>query len=222
MSNSTFIITIDGPSASGKSSVSRELAARQNWKWVSTGAFYRGLAYVAKAKGLGLSDESRLSDLATSQEWEVRMMPERTEVWMGNENVTDFIYREDVGAIASQISQIPSVRRSLLQAQRDCARGLKGLVAEGRDCGTVVFPAAQVKIYLTAHSDSRAERRAREAGMSLAETKAAQSVRDRQDSTRKSAPLAIPDKAIVVDTSEMDLAAVVDHVHQIVTQRMNK
>ncbi|MGE0761751.1 MAG: (d)CMP kinase [Bdellovibrionales bacterium] len=216
----TFVVTIDGPSASGKSSVSRELARRHGWKWVSTGAFYRGLAVVARARKVALNDEAALVALAESDVWEVRLDPNLTMVLLNGQDVTEQIYREETGADASIISQIPKVRQSLLEAQRNCAVGVKGLVAEGRDCGTVVFPDAQVKIYLTAHSENRIERRAREEGKSKDNLRAAQTKRDHQDSTRKSAPLQVPENAHVVDTSDLDLPSVIDTVDALVKEAM--
>lgn len=210
------VITIDGPAASGKSSVSRELAKSMGWKWVSTGAFYRGLAYVAQVSEADLGNESELSDLAASDCWEVVLSDERTKVFFNNEEVTDNIYKEEVGSAASQLSLYPKVRQSLLAAQRACASGSEWLVAEGRDCGTVVFPEAPVKIYLTARSEARAQRRAAEEGISVEETAKAQAERDLQDTTRKASPLQIPDMAHVIDTSTMNLEQVVEKVKSLV------
>lgn len=206
------VITIDGPAASGKSSVSRELAKRLGWQWVSTGSFYRGLAFVALQLHIDLDDVQGLSRLAHSAVWAVKMTPERTQVLFQNEEVTDQISHEDVGAFASRISHYPEVRKSLLAAQRACAQNVPGLVAEGRDCGTVVFPEAQAKVYLTASSEHRAARRAAEHGASADEIIAAQKVRDQQDSTRKAAPLQVPENALVVDTTNLSLMQVVDKV----------
>ncbi len=190
MMKKKMLITIDGPAASGKSSVSRDLAARLGWQWLSTGAFYRGLAYVARTRGVPLDDEKSLADLATSSDWRVETRPERTLVFLDDQDVTDSIYMEEVGNIASQISHYPQVRKALLEAQRQFGQGEgSGLVAEGRDCGTVIFPDAHLKIYLTAHSDSRAERRALEEGASLEKVKEAQKKRDTQDTSREAAPL---------------------------------
>lgn len=212
------VVTIDGPAASGKTSVSRELARRLGWHWVSTGAFYRGLAYAAQRLNLDLNDEELLSDLSASNKWSVEMAETQTRVHFGHQDVTDFIAQEDVGNIASKISHFPKVRQSLLNGQRQCRERTQGLVAEGRDCGTVVFPDAEVKIYLTARSENRAERRARELGLSTEQTAQAQSVRDQQDSTRKAAPLQIPPNALVVDTTDLSFEEVVqkieDHVRQ--------
>lgn len=216
------VITIDGPAASGKTSVSRELARRLGWLWVSTGAFYRGLAYVAYRLNSNLEDETALASLAVSNVWKVEMSDEKTRVYFKEQDVTDEISKEEVGNVASKISHFPKVRASLLAAQRDCQTRAVGLVAEGRDCGTVVFPEAELKIYLTARSESRAERRAKEHGGSVEELIAEQSQRDHQDSTRKAAPLQIPDQAFVVDTTQMGFEEVVAAVEKQARQALNK
>lgn len=215
------IITIDGPAASGKSSVSRELAKRLGgWSWVSTGSFYRGLGYVAQEMKTNLEDAKALAALATSDVWDVKMTPEQTVVLFKGQDVTAFTNREDVGSIASRISHYPEVRAALLAAQRKCSEGVVGLVAEGRDCGTVVFPQAEVKIYLTARGESRASRRASEHGEDPSRILEAQKVRDAQDSSRKVAPLAVPENALVVDTSDLDFLGVVEKVEAYVRENL--
>lgn len=214
------IITIDGPAASGKTSVSRELARRHGWNWVSTGAFYRGLAYVALETGVDLEDEKALAELCLSDIWSVRMTEETTLVYLGDLDVTAEIFREETGNAASKISSYPSVRQNLLQAQRNCAKEGQWMVAEGRDCGTVVFPKARVKIYLTAAQESRAARRAQEQGKSLEETQKLQKIRDHQDSSRAAAPMQAADDALLVDTSQMNLQQVVDHVDGLVRKEL--
>lgn len=213
------VITIDGPAASGKTTVSRELAKRLGWSWVSTGAFYRGLAYVAHRLKYDLNDEAALAELAGSSKWHVEMNEHGTLVFLGNEDVTAFINAEDVGNIASKISHFPEVRKALLAPQRSCQDKTEGLVAEGRDCGTVVFPTAELKIYLTARSENRAERRARDQGLSVQETAAAQAQRDQQDSNRKIAPMKVPENAFVVDTTELDLPEVVGKIESFIKNR---
>jgi cytidylate kinase len=216
------VVTIDGPAASGKTSVSRELARRLGWFWVSTGAFYRGLAYVAQRMNLDLQDEKQLSELSKSPVWRVEMAESKTRVYFEEEDVTDEIAREDVGNIASKVSHFPKVRAGLLEGQRDCQARTEGLVAEGRDCGTVVFPGAEVKIYLTARSENRAERRAKEQGLSAESLMEEQNQRDLQDSTRKAAPLQIPENAFVVDTTSMNFDQVVNEVEKLVRQALRK
>lgn len=209
-----FVVTIDGPAASGKSSVSRELAKRLDFSWVSTGAFYRGLAFVALKKQIDLDDVTSLEILCENKEWEISLKPDKTYVYFENQDVTDQINHEDVGSFASRISHYPVVRQALLKKQRDCALGKKGLVAEGRDCGTVVFPQAQVKVYLTASSEFRAQRRALEHGTDIQEVADSQKLRDLQDSSRKTAPLQIPENSLVIDTTHLSLSQVVDKVEE--------
>lgn len=214
------IITIDGPAASGKSSVSRELARKLNWKWVSTGAFYRGLAYVAmregllKQNGVGLTfDTQALTKLAQSKVWEVRLDEDQTRVFYKGQDITAEIHAEENGTRASSVSQDSAVRLALLDNQRNCARDVAGLVAEGRDCGTVVFPNALLKIYLTASQEERAIRRAKEQGVDVKAIQSQQVARDQRDSSRAAAPLQIPPNAKVVDSGGMNLSEVVQTVY---------
>ncbi|MFZ3229755.1 MAG: (d)CMP kinase [Pseudobdellovibrio sp.] len=215
-----YVITIDGPAASGKSSVSREIAKTFGIPWVSTGAFYRGLAYAALRQDIALTDREKLSELAMSNQWRVEMTPQNTVVWFGQEDVTEQIGQEGVGNAASIVSNYPEIRESLLDLQRNCALGVKGLVAEGRDCGTVIFPRAEVKIYITASSEHRATRRAQELGLDQKEMVQQQEQRDRQDSTRKVAPLQIPQDAFVIDTTELTFDEVVSQVNAFVASKI--
>jgi len=207
------VVTIDGPAASGKSSVSRELARRLGWKWVSTGAFYRGLAFVASKENVTATpDLVALSGAGNI--WRVRLDDDQTRVFYKDKDVTNEILSEDNGSRASQVSQIPEVRKALLQNQRDCANEVPGLVAEGRDCGTVVFPDALLKVYLTASQEERAARRAREHGLSFEQIHSQQKVRDQQDSSRAAAPMQVPPNARVVDSNGLELSQVVDRIHE--------
>jgi len=215
----SLVITIDGPAASGKSSVSREVASHLGWSWVSTGAFYRGLAYFAKAKGVALESEEALVEACKSDSWKVHLSSEKTLVFCDGKDVTESIYSDAVGTVASQVSQFPLVRKQLLQAQRNCAYGVN-LIAEGRDCGTVVFPEADLKFYITASGKDRAQRRAMEEGKTIAEVEQSQTVRDQQDTQRKSSPLQIPENAHVVDTSDMDLQQVVRKVEETIKETL--
>lgn len=216
-----FIITIDGPAASGKSSVSRDLAQRLKCSWVSTGAFYRGLAYVAQRLGVNLTDSAGLAELVDSPDWKVAVGLDRTSVFYMKEDVTDLLAQESVGNAASQISHYPDVRKALLAQQRKCGEIKPGIVAEGRDCGTVIFPNADAKIYLTASSEHRAARRAQELGMSESELQKQQHQRDHQDSTRKVAPLQIPEQALVIDTTHLNLKEVVDQIEIYVRSKLD-
>lgn len=215
-----YVITIDGPAASGKSSVSRELSKKLGIPWVSTGAFYRGLAYVAQQMKTDLDHPIALSELCFSKMWKIVMTTEKTQVWFNNQDVTDKISHEDVGNIASKISHFPEVRQSLLDHQRNCALESQGLIAEGRDCGTVVFPWAEAKIYLTARSEDRASRRAQELGLDKDVLQIQQKQRDIQDATRKVAPMQVPEDALVVDTSELTLEDVVEKAYAYIQKKL--
>ena len=216
-----MVITIDGPAASGKSSVSRELARRLGWNWVSTGAFYRGLAYVALQKHIDLNDVNSLVSLIADPVWSVRLTPQKTSVIFKDQDVTEQIAHEEVGNYASKISHYPEVRQMLLNNQRVLSEGPDGLIAEGRDCGTVVFPEAKIKVYLTASSENRAARRAAELGLEQKDLVEAQKKRDEQDSTRKAAPLQIPENALVLDSTTLSLNEVVEKVEFFVKNKLS-
>lgn len=220
MSETLTVITVDGPAASGKSSVSRAIAKHLDWSWVSTGAFYRGLGLAALELQIDLDDSLELVNLAKNRQiWSVQMQPADTQVFFGQKDVTHLIGHEDVGAIASRISQQAQVREALLQAQRDCyPKSQCRLVAEGRDCGTVVFPQAVSKIYLIADEFKRATRRALEQGAEIEEISQMQRQRDHQDQNRKVAPLVMARGAHLIDTSELNLEQVVQKVLTLVTQ----
>lgn len=211
-----FVVTIDGPAASGKTSVSRELAKNLGWKWVSTGAFYRGLALLVVKNNGNIHDEDSVVALNNKIPWRVNLGEQRTEVFISDVDVTDDIYSEKMGELASVISQFPKVRKELLEAQRQCARQGFGLVAEGRDCGTVVFPEAEVKVYLEANSKDRAQRRALEQGAKVSHVQKSQLKRDEQDMNRKLAPLQVPENAISIDTSDLTLEEVTQKILNIV------
>jgi CMP/dCMP kinase len=215
---SPFVVTIDGPAASGKTTVSRELARKLGFQWVSTGAFYRGLAFAATYLNYDLGDEAKIAELAQSDRWAVKMTPEETQVYFDGKDVTAMITREKVAAAASQISQYPLVRHELLPLQQACWDGKNGLVAEGRDCGTTVFPQAELKVYLTARSEDRAKRRADQRGEDVNTVKAEQIARDQRDTKRASSPLQVAEKSKVLDTSDMNLTEVVEKIFEWVDE----
>ena len=210
--NGTNLITIDGPAASGKSSVSRMVAHELGWPWVSTGAFYRGLALATMEQDLDPMDEAGVVALAEAKTWSVEMRPGDTGVFINGADKTEQIAGEEVGGLASRLSQSQGVRKALLQRQRDCYDPLRGLVAEGRDCGTVLFPQAITKVYLTANASLRAKRRREQQGQNQEETEALQKVRDKQDSERKFAPMRVADGALTIDSSYLSLEEVVAEV----------
>ncbi len=214
------VVTIDGPAASGKSSVSRELARRLGWRWVSTGSFYRGLAWAANEVGLDLTDETTLVQFAASDRWKIDLTPQITRFYLDGVDRTDEINKEAVGTLASKISSYPRVRLALLDAQRQCATLNQGLIAEGRDCGTVVFPRAEVKVFLTARAEDRAQRRALEEGRSLEAMISEQQQRDSQDASRKAAPMVAPKDAHQIDTTSLSLEQVIEKIHGLVLEAL--
>lgn len=216
------IVTIDGPAASGKTSVSRELARRLGWSWVSTGAFYRGLAYLAHIKNANLESEPDIVALVKSGDLHIKLTDEQTRVVVSGRDATDDISKESIGSIASKISSYPKVRQALLQAQRDCALGVQGLVAEGRDCGTVVFPHAVVKFFLTAKAEDRAARRAKDEGRDTEALVKEQKVRDIQDASRKTAPMQASEDSHTIDTTTLSFDEVVSRVEKLVRERVKR
>ncbi len=220
--NITKVITIDGPSASGKTSVSRKLASTLDWNWVSTGAFYRAIALIVKKKQLDPLDESRIVDLIMMNQqknWDVIMQSEKTAVYLNGEDVSDKAFSANLSDLASQISALPKVREVLLQPQRDCLKKAhKGLIAEGRDCGTVVFPDAQLKIYLTASQIIRGKRRALEEDLEDKDVLSHHIKRDSRDMQRNIAPLKMAKDALVIDTTQMDIDATVHLILKMVSQ----
>lgn len=217
-----YVVTIDGPAASGKTSVSRDVASSFGWKWVSTGAFYRGLAVVALKEKIDFENETALVTLAKSPVWSVEMNALETTVLHYGNRINADINLDETGMYASKISQYPLVRQALLPLQRACASPNHVLIAEGRDCGTVVFPTALMKIYLTANSDSRAQRRSIENTGSFEVVRTLQAERDKSDKGRAVAPLQIPDGATVIDSSSMDRDAVVSKAKALVIEAFTK
>jgi len=208
------IVVIDGPAGSGKSTVSRLLAARLGYLYLDTGALYRTVAYLAGRFGIREEDEAALVELVRGAD--IRLCQSGTDmrVEVGGEDVTAYLREEEVGIRASRISALPGVREMLLPVQR--AVGVNGgIVAEGRDMGTVVFPDAEVKFYLDADEEERIARRFREVaagGGKPKEGKVAEDLRrrDRQDKERRAAPLRPHEKAIIIDTTNMSIPRVVE------------
>ena len=214
------LITIDGPAASGKSSLSRSLARKLQWKWVSTGAFYRALGLMAFKKNVDQHSESDLVELLRKFELKVLPDPVQTQVFIDGQMCSfEEIYSVDNGTRASNVSRFPKIREAVLDLQRNCYAA-PGLIAEGRDCGTVIFPEAQLKIYLVANAEARASRRSgeKEDGKSVEEVKKALKIRDDQDGGRKAAPMEAADDAWVLDSSDLSL----EEVSELVFERASK
>jgi cytidylate kinase len=212
------VITIDGPSASGKGTISSLVAQALGWQMLDSGALYRLVGYAALKQSIALDDTTSLERIA--RELDVRFIAgvngQETKIYLGDENVTLAIRTEESGKAASTVAAHPQVRSALLARQR-AFQQLPGLVADGRDMGTVVFPGAVLKIFLTASAEERAKRRYKqlmEKGISanLAQLFDEIAERDKRDSQRDTAPLKPANDAVELDTTHMTIPEVVDRI----------
>ncbi len=206
------IITIDGPAGSGKSTVAKLLAQELGLLYLDTGALYRAVAYKMMVSGLDGSSESALGTLLAKTSIILKKNHAGLAVWVDREDVSQKIRTEEIAVLASTASAISLVRKALLPIQRACGEEA-GLVAEGRDMGTVVFPDAYSKFYLHASPEVRSRRRyleliAKGLRPEAEEIKASIVLRDRQDRERSVSPLRIPDQATVIDSTELSIPEV--------------
>jgi cytidylate kinase len=204
----SFVVTIDGPAAAGKSTTARAIAERLGWRYLDTGAYYRALALKALRQG-GVRDDAAATLLAQGTRIESTGDPRRPHIVLDGEDVTEAIRTPEVSEAASRVAAFPGVRRLLVSWQRSL-REREPLVGEGRDLGTVVFPDAEVKLFLDADLTTRAARRhaeltSRGASLSLEAVRDDLRSRDERDRSRADSPLRQAADAVVVDTSGMDV-----------------
>ena len=218
-----LLITMDGPAGAGKSTIARKVAARLGYLYLDTGAMYRATALAAKRKGLSFEDEEALSRLAEEMELELIPAAEGVRVLLYGEDVSEAIRTPEIDRLSSLVARVTGVRRALSEKQR--ALGAQGgVVAEGRDMGSVVFPDAEVKFFLTASPEVRARRRVaqlRQKGLPADFEKILAEIieRDRRDQEREVAPLVVPEGAIVIDTSQLTEKEVLDLVLQKIREK---
>jgi cytidylate kinase len=202
------VVAIDGPAGAGKSTVAREVAARAGLRYLDTGATYRAITHALLARGIGLDDPAAIARAAADVDLELRPDPAEPNVervWLDGREPGAALRSDEVNAAVSAVSAVPAVRELLVAAQRD-AIGVGGIVVEGRDVGTVVWPRAEVKVFLTADAAERARRRgADEERRALAE-------RDRKDASRRVGPTRPHPDATVIDSTGMRFPEVVDAV----------
>lgn len=210
------VIAIDGPVGAGKSTVARALARRLGFRYISTGAMYRSVAWAAVRRGIALSDEAAVAGVA--RDLNIEFLPDvgGERVLVDGVDATEAISRPEMSEASSIVSTYPGVREAMVALQR--RMGAAGdIVMEGRDIGTVVFPDAEAKVYLDASLDERTRRRLRDLrgrgeAASYAEVRRALEERDHRDSTRAHSPLRVAPGAIVVDSTGMEVGEVVDEI----------
>lgn len=208
------VITVDGPSGSGKGTISRLLAAQLGFHWLDSGVLYRVLALAARRLGVAFTDPQALAELTARFEITFRQTAAgEPAVWLGGEDVTVLIRSETCGKDASRVAALSEVRAALLERQR-ALRKRPGLVADGRDMGTVVFPDAVLKVYLSASLEERARRRfkqllAQGVSATLEKTLNDLAQRDARDFARTAAPLKPARDAVIVDSTHLGIEAVV-------------
>lgn len=217
----SFVVTIDGPAAAGKSTTARAVAERLGFSFLDTGAFYRAIALKALESGVALDDGEAVATLLSSSAVEASGTPSHPTVLLDGRDVTREIRTPQVSEAASRVAALPGVRTVLVRWQR-AMRERGPLVGEGRDLGTVVFPDAEVKIYLDADLVTRAERRSRELGLRglaarLEDVRADLERRDARDQQRADSPLRQADDALHIDTSGLSLDEQVERVLATVT-----
>jgi cytidylate kinase len=224
MKDAAPVVTVDGPSGSGKGTISRAVAQRVGWHLLDSGALYRLVAYAGVDEGLDPTDVDGHARLAISMQVTFGVGPDGGEqVKLAGRDVTQAIRTETAGQGASRVAAWPAVRTALLERQRAFARP-PGLVADGRDMGTVVFPGARLKIYLTASADERALRRYKQlkdkgSGVSLSALSREITERDARDSTRAVAPLIPAPDAEVIDSTSLSIEEVVGRVLKLGARR---
>lgn len=213
------VLTIDGPSGAGKGTISRLVAKKLGWNYLDSGSIYRSLAIALLQQAVDLADEAAIVNVAETMDLAFECGDELV-VKLNGVDITAQLGLESTGNTASIIAALPEVRRVLLQKQQDF-RQLPGLVADGRDMGTVVFPDATSKVFLTASAEERARRRykqLKEKGIDANLSSLTNDIeeRDRRDTERATAPLAMAENALYIDSSNMSIDAVIEEVLNLI------
>ena len=217
------VVTIDGPGGAGKGTLCMLLATKLGWHLLDSGAIYRVLAVAANRREIALDDVNSLADLASKLDVRFPIENDQVLIVLDSQDVTAEIRTEATGNLASKVAAYPEVRAALLQRQQNFAQ-YPGLIADGRDMGTVVFPTAQVKVFLDASAEERAKRRQLQLqlkGINVNFDNILQEIQERdfRDRNRPVAPLKPADDAILIDSTSMSIDAVFNQVLQLVNQR---
>lgn len=220
-----YSVAIDGPSGAGKSTIARAAARRFGFIYVDTGAIYRTVALAVEREGIAFGDAAGVGALLPELEVSFGYGADGAQrAYLNGEDVTGSIRTPEISRRASDVSAMPAVRAYLLDMQRAMARSYS-VVMDGRDIGSVVLPGADVKIFLTASAECRAERRYKElaaAGSAISREEVLRAIieRDEHDSRRAAAPLTVAEGAVVVDTSELDLAESIEAVCSLISDKL--
>lgn len=219
-----MIIAIDGPSGAGKSTLGKMLAEKLDLLYIDTGAMYRAVALAVLRADEDFVDEEQTIEIAKNSRIVLKGASQNLQIFLDGQNVTNEIRTPKVGQAASIVSTIPEVRRILVEHQRKLGSRVAGCILDGRDIGTVVFPNADVKFFLTAKPEARAERRFEEDSEKGIETSYKETLdqinrRDERDVNRESSPLKIAEDAIVIDTSEMNINEVFEKMLENISSR---
>lgn len=217
-----LVIAIDGPSGSGKSTVARRLAERLGYAYIESGAMYRALALLALERGIDLADAATLEKLAATAEIRFEPRDSGNRLLLDGRDVTEAVRSPEVTRASSLVSVHPPVREKMVERQRELG-GLGGIVMEGRDIGTRVFPDADLKIFLDASPEARAERRFRDlagTGLSGEEVRQEMAERDQRDQQRKASPLVPAEDSIRVDSTHLTAEEAVERILALVRQKL--
>lgn len=223
-----MIIAIDGPSGAGKSTLGKMLAKNLNLLYLDTGAMYRAVGLAVLESGTPFSETEKIAEIAKNAEIKLVGEPENLQIFLNGRDVSTDIRTNEVGQAASIVSTISEVRRILVEHQRTLgANSLSGAVLDGRDIGSVVFPSADIKFFLTAKPEARARRRYEEdllkqRAVSYEQTFGEIKERDERDVSRADSPLMIAEDAVVIDTSELDLTEVYEQMIQVISKHSSK
>jgi len=203
------LITIDGLASSGKSTLAKKLADRLGWPWFSTGVLYRGMAYAGLTAGFKSEDYFKFFK---SKTWRIELTSSKTLFFYKNRDITGPLYSEKIDELASLFSSTAAYRKALISYQRSFYKKEKGLILEGRDCGTILFPSAPLKIFLSAPEEQRGARRAKERKKSSSLIFESQKERDHRDQNRVFAPSVVPEGALRLNSYQYNSEELLDIV----------
>lgn len=218
-----LVITVDGPAGVGKSTVSMRLATKMSYIYLDTGALYRAIAFKIRQSGFDLDDERKLYALCAKTDISLEMVNDGMRVMVGGKDITEEIRTEEIGALASRVSAIPVVREALLPMQREAGKK-GGIIAEGRDMGTVVFPDADIKFFLCADVRERARRRQnqlleKEIYSDYLDIQKGLEKRDGQDTERSISPLKPAEDAFIIDTTHLGIDGVTEEMMRLISKK---